>query len=220
MKTAIIIPDRSDRPEFLKNCLRMMSAQSLQPDHIEIVNDPPLSDSKDITWRYRNGYDRLRGKGFDIIFLIENDDWYSPKYLEYMSNKWQSHGRPDLIGTDYTIYYHLNQKAWFTMNHPERASAMNTLIKPDLDFNWCQDSDPYTDLHLWLRAGLTGKIFHPGNHLSIGMKHGIGLCGGVNHVDRMDRYTNKDNDSGFLHKIMIKENDDFESFNFYSKYGK
>lgn len=220
MKTAIIIPDRGDRPQFLDNCLRMMREQTTPPTHIEIVADPSLSESKDITWRYRTGYERLRGKGFDCILFIENDDWYAPNYVEYMVKKWTEHGQPDLLGTAYTIYYHLKERGYFTMNHPERASAMNTLIKPDLDIIWCQDNDPYTDLHLWLHTSLTKKIINPVNVMAIGMKHGEGLCGGINHIDKLHRFTNKDTDFIFLHKHMIQENDDFDSFNFYTQYYK
>ena len=218
MKTAIIIPDRGDRPEFLNNCLRMMRKQTMPPDHIEIVADPPLSSEKDITWRYRTGYERLRGKGFDCILFIENDDWYAPNYIEFMVKRWMHHDMPDLFGTAYTVYYHLKERGYFTMNHPERASAMNTLLKPDLNFSWCADNDPYTDLHLWLHTGLNGKIVHPVNPIAIGIKHGVGLCGGVNHVDKLHRFTNKDEKFVYLHKHMIQEHDDFESFNFYTQY--
>ena len=60
MRTAVLIPSRNDRPDFLANCLRMMQAQTLQPYHIEIVDDKALSNEKDITLRYRIGYDKLR----------------------------------------------------------------------------------------------------------------------------------------------------------------
>ena len=220
MRTAVLIPSRKDRPKFLENCLRMMAAQTLQPDHIEIVDDEPLSADKDITWRYRTGYERLRNKGFDVIALIENDDWYSPFYLEYMVNKWIAEGKPDLLGTDYTIYYHLRKKGWFVMHHDERASAMNTLIKPDMNFKWCPDNDPYTDIHLWLNAGLNGKIIHPNLHYSIGMKHGEGLCGGRNHIDKLEKFKNDDKNMDFLFSNMITENKDHDSFNFYSTYYK
>ncbi len=209
----VIIPDRGDRPEFLENCLRMLKAQTMQPTIIEIVNDAPLSDEKDITLRYRLGYERLRNKGIEVIALIENDDWYAYNYLETMYNKWLELGKPDLLGQSYTIYYHIKQRAWFTMNHPERSSAMNTFIKPDLIFDWCVDNDPYTDLHLWLRSGLKGEIFTPKSHICLGIKHGDGLCGGVNHVDALHRYTNRDSNMTFLNQIM-----DSESFNFYSNY--
>ena len=218
MRTAVLIPSRNDRPDFLANCLRMMQAQTLQPYHIEIVDDKALSNEKDITWRYRIGYDRLRNKCFDVIALIENDDWYSPNYLEYMVQQWIDAGKPVLFGTDYTIYYHLKEQAYFTMNHDDRASAMNTLIRPDFYFNWCKDNDPYTDIHLWHHAGTTQKIIHPDKHYSIGMKHGIGLCGGRNHIDKLDRFKNKDTNSSFLHKHIVEIANDIDSFNFYSNF--
>jgi glycosyltransferase involved in cell wall biosynthesis len=195
MKVAILIPTR-DRPQFLANCLRMMQAQTVQPDHIEIVDDAPLSAAKDITWRYRNGYDRLRNKGFDAILFIEDDDWYAPNYIETMLREWQKHGKPDIFGTNYTIYYHLKLKAWFTMNHPERASAMNTLIKPDLEINWCPDHEPYTDLHLWF--SIKGIAYTPEKIIAIGMKHGEGTCGGRNHTDKLERFKIADADLRFL----------------------
>jgi len=211
MNIAILIPDRGDRPLLLDNCLRMMRAQTLQPCHIELVNDAPLGDAKDITWRYRTGYDRLRGKGYDLVALIENDDWYAPNYLEEMVRQWEQAGRPDLFGTQYTIYYHIGLKAWFTMKHSRRASAMNTLIKPDLSFAWCQDHDPYTDLHLW--KVLEGKGWEPEPPISMGIKHREGLHGGRNHLDRLERYVNKDVDCAFLRGLM-----DSASFKFYSTY--
>ena len=84
MKIGIIIPDKNDRPHFLKNCLRMIEAQSVKPDIIELVNQNPIDIDPngyvepglacDITFRYRTGYERLRNKGLDGIFLMENED--------------------------------------------------------------------------------------------------------------------------------------------------
>ena len=206
----VIIPDRGDRPDFLANCMRMIKAQTIQPDIIEIVSDPPENDQPDITKRYRIGYERLRNKGLDCIFLVENDDWYAPFYFEYMVLNWVKSGAPSIFGTGYTIYYHLKLKAWHKMGHDERASAMNTLIKPDLDFEWCKDEDPYTDQHLW--KILKGVTIFPEILISIGMKHGIGKCGGAFHTDRFKRYINADPDM-----LWLKRKIDLESFNFYSQ---
>lgn len=210
MKIAVLIPTRGDRPGFLKNCLRMLKAQTLQPDIIEIVNDIPLNKDCDITWRYRTGYDRLRNKGLDLIALIEDDDFYTVDYLQIMVSEWVKQGKPELLGTSYTIYYHLKLQSHFTMNHPVRSSAMNTLIKPDLNFNWCADNEPYTDMYLW--NTLKGIVFTPAKIISIGIKHGVGLCGGRSHIDRLHRYTDY---SLNLQSIM-----DPDSFNFYSTYFK
>jgi len=197
----------------------MMEAQSILPDHIELVNDEPLNDLCDITWRYRTGYDRLKNKGFDIIFLIENDDYYAPNYIEFMIDKWIQHGRTDIFGNNFTYYYHLKLKAYFRFQHYGRASAMNTMLKPDLDIKWPeQDHEPYTDLHLW--RNLKGTAIDPDKLLSIGLKHGKGLCGGRSHSTHLDRYDPKlkgvlDHDLSFL-----KEHMDPISFKFYSNYGE
>lgn len=211
MKIGVIIPDRGDRPDFLKNCLRMMQAQLSKPLCIEVVNDAPASDQCDITYRYRTGYDRLRNKGLDLIAFIENDDWYHPQYLEYMAEEWVKAGKPDLFGTKQTIYYHIKLKKHFTMYHNRRSSAMNTFIKPDMDFKWCPDHEPFTDIHLWTR--LTGKLIYPNDLYSIGIKHGVGKCGARCHTDKLNRYIFDDRDSDFLRQKM-----DYESFTFYSNY--
>jgi hypothetical protein len=206
LRIGILIPDRGDRPDFLFQCWRMIKAQTLQPYHIELVNDPPKSDACDITFRYRTGYERMKDKGIDLIAFIENDDWYSETYLETMAREWISQGKPDLFGTIYTVYFNLRCWRYFTMWHQDRASAMNTFIKPDLQIHWPVDAEPYTDMHLWMNnVHLSKKIFWPKSHISIGMKHGVGMTGGGMHVNKMDMYydpqTGKE-DAGFLQQTV------------------
>lgn len=211
MRIGVIIPTRGDRPLFLENCLRQLDSQTIRPCKISIINFKPEGDKCDITMRYRIGYHHLYGKDLDVIALIEDDDYYSPEYLETMVNYWTKEGKPDLLGLNHTIYYHIGIFEHFTMKHTRRSSAMNTLIKPDLDFDWCKDEDPYTDVHLW--NTLKGKIVAPEKEICLGIKHGIGKCGGQNHTDKMERYINKDHDKSFLKSVMDKE-----SFEFYSNY--
>lgn len=211
MKIGVIIPDRGDRPEFLRNCIRMMEAQKVKPSDIYVVGHAPTDESCDITKRYRIGYEFFRGKGFDLLSFIENDDAYTSDYFEVMSRLWLNNGSPDIFGTNYTIYYHLKLNAWHKYLHDRRASAMNTFIKPDLDIEWCSDSYPYTDLHLWSK--LKGIAVDPGKLISIGMKHGTGMCGGAYHTDRLNRFVNNDSNKSFLKRSL-----DTESFKFYSKF--
>lgn len=209
IKIAVIIPDRGDRPEFMKNCMRQLKAQTLLPVSIIMMSDPPKDDKVDITLRYRLGYEVCRGRDIDLIAFIENDDWYSPDYLKVMSQAWLRAGTPDLFGTNYTIYYHLKLRKYFKMQHDQRASAMNTFIRPDLQFQWGLDHDPYADAWLWMGP----KTYHLSKCLispyviSVGMKHGIGRCGGKNHVDFLERYHNPDN--GFLQNTLDAESYDF-----------
>lgn len=225
MEIALLIPDRGDRPLFLDNALRMAEAQTLQPIHIELVDDPPLSADKDITWRYRTGYDRINKMGihFDFIALWENDDWYSPDYLKVMADNWESLGRPNIMGHTYTIYYHLRLHKYMTMHHITRSSAMNTIIVPNLPLRWTEkppagveDRDPYTDMWLW--RSVQGKVISPDKMICLGMKHGVGLSGGHNHLDRLERYESHhpwngvdDADLSFLRRTL-----DTDSFDFYT----
>lgn len=211
MRIGILVPDRGDRTEFLRNCRRMIDRQTLQPVEVEIVNDPPRSEAIDIGWRYKIGYQRLQNKNLDLIAFIENDDWYHPEYLEIMAKMWEETGKPLLLGTDYTVYYHLKLKKYFTFHHTNRSSAMNTVIRPNIDnIDWGQEFDPYTDMHLWTKIGKEFGdriVFHPDKHISVGIKHAIGKTGGFAHkfpdddgLDFSARYENDDN--GFLQSVI------------------
>src|SRR6267154_2169379 len=185
MKLAVIIPTRSERPRFFENCMRMMSKQTFQAEHYQIMDYAPESNKVDITQRYRRGYEALQGKGFDLIAFIEDDDWYSRFYFEYMVAQWEKYGRPPLFGTSRTYYYHIKLRRYYVMEHHNRSSAMNTFIRPDLAFSWCVDEEPYTDLHLWKTIlNPDGSyipqprvVITPEKIISIGIKHNIGLCG-------------------------------------------
>lgn len=209
LRIGVIIPDRNDRPEFLANCFRMLQSQKVKPDVVRIVNYAPLSDECDITPRYRQGYEYFNeNEPVDVIFLIENDDYYHPEYIETMLSEWQKHGKPDIFGTNYTIYYHIGILAMDKFNHLRRASAMNTMLKSGLEIKWPADNDPYTDLHLWKQ--LKGVVIDPGKIISIGIKHGISKTGGQYHSTKLERYKTKDPEMEWL-----RENTDELSFNFY-----
>lgn len=211
---AVLIPDKGDRPTLLQNCLRMIGNQTRQPDKILVFRETSPYEGVDITWRYRNGYNRL--KGYDVVLFMENDDYYRPEYIEEMLAEWDRQGRPDMLGTSSTIYYHVGIRRYFVMKHRERASMMNTLIKGGLEIKWPQDQEPFTDMWLWMKPELnkfSRVVFTPQKTLSIGIKHGIGLCGGSNHKTRMHRYVFEDGDLSLLKEIMQNDED---SLNFYA----
>lgn len=212
LRVAVIIPDRGDRPELMKQCLRLLARQTLQPYIYAIDNDPPANDKPDITTRYRRQYERLNTiypNSIDVIAFIENDDYYAPDYLESMCAEWEKQGRPNMLGCSFTVYYHLRLRAWFTMHHSTRSSAMNMLIKPGLTINWPLDHDPYTDAHLW-NTVKGGVVFTPQPAKCLGLKHGTGKCGGRNHTDKLHRFINPDPQMEWLAKHV-----DAESLEFY-----
>lgn len=221
MKLGVIIPTRGDRPELFANAIRLIDNQTLQPTNVCVVNHEPQNENCDITQRYRLGYDSLRGLGLDVIALMEDDDWYSENYLATMVHKWEVFGKPDLFGTINTIYYNILLNKYYTMHHTERSSAMSTLIKPDMNFDWCADTEPYTDSHLWFNGKhkdsgkpFTKKTFAPIERICLGIKHGIGKTGGQCHTTQLHRYDSttgvNDSDQSFL-----KETVDETSFKLY-----
>jgi hypothetical protein len=203
----VLIPDRRDRKDFLNHCILMVGNQTVYPDFIELVNYEPLSASVDLTQRVKYGFEILKTKGCDCVLIMENDDYYSKDYIKTLSENWENSGRPDIFGTDQTIYYHLGQRKYNVLKHSGRASLMNTLISCEAVFKFPADDLVYLDIYLW--QNLKGKTFKPYNFLSLGIKHGVGLCGGNGHNSM--NYKNDDKDLIFLKCI------ERESFNFYFK---
>lgn len=220
IKVGVIIPDRGDRPELMSNCIKMLSNQTLPHTFIWGIGMTaiPASEDCDISLRYKNGYLLLSMVPCDVIVFLENDDYYAPDYIETMVSEWIKAGRPDLFGTNSTIYYHLKLKKKFTMLHGERSSAMNTLIKPGLDIVWPEYNDPFTDQWLWMHPEHKIKnqvLIGPDRVISIGMKHGVGKLGAGSHIDDLHRYTEDDSEMEWL-----KRHTDQNSFNFYKEYSK
>lgn len=202
----VIIPDRGDRPDFLINCLRMLKAQTLQPEFIELINFKPESKGFDLTQRVRIGFETLKSEGCECVLIIENDDFYSKDYIETMFSEWNKKGRPEIFGTSQTVYYHVLKKQFRVLKHPSRASLMNTLINCESVFDFPSDSEIFLDLYLWKQ--LKGKTFTPEKVISLGIKHGLGLCGGRGHKEM----TLENND---FENEYLKASIDKESFLFY-----
>lgn len=202
-KIGVLIPDRGDRPDFLAQALNYISRQTLQPHLMLLKNEAPISDAIDITYRYRTGCEELFAKGCEVVFFWENDDWYAPNYIEKMVQAWQKAGKPPIFGIGNTIYYHLQTGQYVKLNHPRRSSAMNIMVtNAVLKAHWGDDSYAYTDWQLWCQYRSTGKtaLFNP--LISLGIKHGVGLCGGGGHTENFAHYNQTDDNDKLLREIV------------------
>jgi len=198
-KIGVVIPTRGDRNIFLKKCLSMMDEQTLKPDVYCIVDEHPKSNEKDITFRYKKGFKELFEQGCEVVFLIEDDDFYCENYIKTMFSKWMELNKPEILGIGNTIYYHLQRKQYTEMIHPTRSSAFSTMVtNAVLNIKWPEDNYPFLDLELWKQ--LNGKTFIPSVPICLGMKHGVGICGGSGHNQNFN-YKNEDSDSSYLKKI-------------------
>lgn len=202
MRIAIVIPTRGDRDKFMARCVKRMMQQTLKPDIIEIVSDEPLTKEKDITWRYRIGVARAIKRGAELIFFIENDDYYAKDYIERMVKMWIENGRPKMLSLNRCIYYNLKSRAYFEMSHPGRGGMFMTMARAEVfkDFKWNADNDPWTDIHIWKQIpGAAVEKNKNDKWIAIGIKHGVGLCGGNGHNTAIvDRRTIQDGDWDWL----------------------
>lgn len=212
VKIGILIPDKGDRKLFLNHCIDMMERQSIAPDVILVLNEDSGIAGCDISWRYKTGFKKIFSQyDCDVCFLIENDDWYKDNYIEKMLEAWDNAGQPELFGIETSIYYHIGIKKYKKLIHPKRASAFCTMVtKEVLDHSFCSDTEAFFDIHLW-KSCMTKAVFIPNEELCLGIKHGIGSCGGKGHLESFP-YDKDDRDSEYLKKII-----DTKSFNFYGK---
>lgn len=194
MKIGVVIPDRGDRPKFLELCKTMLQNQTRRPDIVLLVNYKPKSTQPDLTERIQKGFEYLQSKGCDCVLIIENDDYYSKDYIKYMTDEWSAKGRPQLLGIGNTTYYHLISQGIKKLNHPHRASLFNTLISCSYEVEFPEPNEVFLDLYLW--KNMEGMTVQPDKIKAIGIKHGVGKCGGQGHDVRI--YRNVDRDYQFL----------------------
>jgi glycosyltransferase involved in cell wall biosynthesis len=202
---AVVIPTRGDRAKFLDFALRQILRQTKQPDIIEIVDYPPRSNDKDITERYSYGIQNAVKKGAECIIFWEDDDYYQPDYIAYMYAEWLQHGKPNLLGIDYTYYYHIGVKGLHYQTHEKRASMFCSMVSNNvIDFPMPANNYAFADLFIWSKWG--GVTVRPERIMAIGIKHGIGLSGGSGH-SRTNIYT--------PNEIFLKQHCTPEAYEFY-----
>lgn len=181
---AVIIPDRGDRPQFTEHCFNMLGRMDVSPGKIYHINWTPLDDKIDLVERVYAGVKMAEADGFDVVFVVENDDFYPADYFERFDTL-----DSDFFGDDMTYYYHLKSRTFKSIIHPNRSSLFTTGFRISTleGFQW--SGDQFLDLRLWAWANknkLRTKFVRTG---AIGIKHGIGLCGGKGHAQT---FQNKD----------------------------
>lgn len=209
-KIGIVIPTCSpERKPFLDFVLARMQKQTRKPDFIALMNDPKIGKTPDLAKRYKEGIEKCVLNGCDFILFIEDDDYYPLDYIETMYTLWKQNNRPDIIGCNQTIYYHLFEKGWNILHTTRHASAHGTAVSANVKYKTCKDTNIYFDMDLWKENETHSKlVFFEGHCIS--MKHGIGLCGGAGHTST--RYSHKDIDFEKL-KTFVDE----EAFKFYMR---
>lgn len=201
---AVIIPDRGDRPDFTKFCLQQLDRMTVKPSEIVHVDFQPVDDSFDLVERVHFGTMAVEGMGIDLAFIIENDDYYPADYFERFGDM-----SADIFGDDMTFYYNIKLKSFSNYYHPGRSSLFTTGFRLSAfkTFQW--GGDQFLDLRLWSWANEQKLKTRFSSGGTVGIKHGIGLCGGKGHKMKLK---NTDFNYKWLSKMV-----DVEALEFYKE---
>lgn len=199
-----IIPTRGDRKPFLDHCLWQLDRMEVKPKAVFLINHEPVYGKIDLTERIQSGVTCAIGEGIDICFIVEDDDFYPPNYFK---NAMAMFDKADFVGQEYSHYYNLRNRTWFKFDHKYRSSLCSTAFRISAlnNFAWPADDDPFLDISLWKYAKNRRRKFL--NTGMVGIKHGMGLCGGKGHRMVM---RNKDPQLAWLRSMV-----DEKSFEFY-----
>ena len=211
MEFAIIVPDRGDRKVFMDFCKEQISRFTLKPSKTYFIDYEPPNQSMDIITRVKSGIDDATKDGIDLVFIIESDDFYPANYFE----RFQPHfDKYEFFGQEYSDYYNIKTLTFTRFLHQYRSSLCTTGFKISAlnNFDWFKlsFSKPFLDIKLWDYARKRKRIFVDTG--CIGIKHGLGLCGGKGHKMKLK---NQDSNMAWL-----EERTDKEAFEFYKQLNK
>jgi hypothetical protein len=175
---AIITPTR-DRPKMLDYCTLQVGRFIIQPQRHYIIDYAPINDNVDISDRIIMGINMAKRDGIDLVFVIEDDDYYKPDYIEMFGDV----SEYDFLGCEKTTYYHLINKTHQEFIHPLRSSLFTTGFRVSA-VDKLRLPTTFVDMELWnyARKYRTKFISDTG---AVGIKgHGFGKTGGNGHVKK------------------------------------
>jgi hypothetical protein len=198
MKLTVITPTGARLAAFAL-CEKYMARQTLQPHQLIVMDDeipqtPCTMGQEYIFCPELKGRMSLLNKisllissgkvtGDGLVF-VEDDDWYSPKWLQFCSDQLEKY---DMIGEGDAIYHNVRHRYWIQFHNMRHSSLCSTAIRvsqlPKV-LELCDTSvnkDPFLDQRIWLdNDGIkcSKKVFAPdGGRLVIGIKGMPGRAG-------------------------------------------
>jgi len=204
MTFATITPSRGDRPELLEFCKHQLSRMEVKPDKSYLIDYKPQSEKIDLVERVKKGVELAKTDGFDVVFIIEDDDFYPADYFQQFNRRDYT-----FWGSEQTVYYNLKNRTFALFTHPGRSSLFITGFRISaLDtFPWIAPKNRFLDIALWEYAAKVGNPQFV-TTCAVGIKHNLGLCAGRGHEMR-----GKNNDESLE---FLKWNVDPEAYTFYT----
>lgn len=108
----------------------------------------------------------------DRVLIIEDDEWYAPEYVEFMSRHL---AEIRLVGLRVSHYWCLRRRAWLELVHPRHASLCRTGFRTSMSNEVaaaCRHMVAPVDLLLWRAWGETyGVLLDERGHLNASVKN-------------------------------------------------
>lgn len=164
MKTTLITPT-GDRSEAFALTRLWIDRQTVKPDQWIVIDDglkeilpkhllkgidyvrrtPSRDEGHTIIKNIKEAIPLIQG---DAILIIEDDDWYGPRYVEVMKEYLTSY---NLVGESNARYYHLPTLKWSRIGNGAHASLCQTGFRKEIlpIFINCLQGDPYIDIRIW-----------------------------------------------------------------------
>jgi hypothetical protein len=123
----------------------------------------------------------------EFVLFIEDDDWYSPHYLQVMCERLE---HADIVGESRSRYYNLATGRYHQCANRKHASLCQTGIRRSV-LPWLQSllkitDSPFVDLDLWNKApSRFRRWLASASHFCVGMK-GFPGKGGIGIGHRLD----------------------------------
>lgn len=160
-----IIVDDGPKPSFVE-CDRRIQLCYIRPEHRWVGNHTLA----------KNLVEAVPFVTSDLIFFIEDDDWYAPDYLEFMVDEFQLGKK--IIGEFPSFYYYVPRRLWKNCDNRMHASLCQTAIHADLLpllKRICHNNNNgqgFVDIGLWNSVPSTERVLIHGTH-----PHCIGIKG-------------------------------------------
>lgn len=188
----------------MDHCKWQLSRMGTKPKKSYFIDMPPKNGEVDLVPRIQAGIELAREDGFDLCFVIEDDDYYPHTYFDTVDDN------AEFIGEYGSVYYSLINREYQHWPHYTHSSLFTTGFRISAlnEFQWPIQTERFLDLAIWSYVKSKRKKIQARESVgAIGIKHGIGLCGGKGHTQRF-KYTDKNLE-------WLKSVVDEKSFNFY-----
>ena len=207
--TITLITPTGDRPLAFALCQNWMRKQTLQPYQWIVIDDGKIPMNPYVPMAYIRREPKANDPQCTLILnlmtalpliegkkiiIIEDDDYYAPKYVAEMVTRLDQH---EVVGIGNTKYYHLFSGRHYRHRNIDRASLAQTAFRDSFlpEFKEILNMDikiARIDKHIWekLREDSRGFIFIDDDNdpLYLGMKGLLGRPGIIGHDPESSPY--------------------------------